>query len=230
MTALGEIDERTVAEWSVWTTTARIVVTDPACLGAARDLVTTYVAQVDVAASRFRSDSEVSRIARSGADVHTISPVLRELLEAAMLAAAETGGGVDPTLGTVLTHLGYGVGGPGSTRLPDEPDGFRITAHRPATWRDVVLDGRGLRLPPGTLLDLGATAKAHAADRCAVRIAALLGCGVLVSLGGDLSRRTAGTSWSRTATVSQRARSASPGQRLLRPRRRCTGPGVTTGT
>ena len=42
-------------------------------------------------------------------------------------------------------------------------------------------------VPPGTLLDLGATAKAWAADRAAAAIAGRLGCGVLVSLGGDLA-------------------------------------------
>jgi len=184
MTAVSEVHGRTVSEWSVWTTTARLVVTDPSHLRAARELVTGYLDEVDVAASRFRSDSEVSRIARSGAAVHVVSAVLRDLLEAALTAAAETEGGVDPTLGTVLTHLGYGAEGSGSARA--EPEGFRITAHRAATWRDISLDGRKLRLPPGTLLDLGATAKAHAADRCAMRVATVLGCGVLVSLGGDL--------------------------------------------
>jgi thiamine biosynthesis lipoprotein len=37
------------------------------------------------------------------------------------------------------------------------------------------------------MLDLGATAKALAADRAAARIAAAAGCGVLVNLGGDIS-------------------------------------------
>jgi thiamine biosynthesis lipoprotein len=36
-------------------------------------------------------------------------------------------------------------------------------------------------------LDLGATAKAWAADRSAARLATALGCGVLVSLGGDIA-------------------------------------------
>jgi thiamine biosynthesis lipoprotein len=44
-----------------------------------------------------------------------------------------------------------------------------------------------LSLPAGVRLDLGATAKAWAADRAAARIAAELGCGVLVGLGGDIS-------------------------------------------
>ncbi len=58
-----------------------------------------------------------------------------------------------------------------------------------ASWRRVRLDaGRGLvTLPAGSWLDLGATAQAWAADRAATRIAARLGCGVLVSLGGDVA-------------------------------------------
>ena len=42
-------------------------------------------------------------------------------------------------------------------------------------------------LPPGATLDLGATAKALAADRAAAAIHQRVGCGVLVSLGGDVS-------------------------------------------
>jgi thiamine biosynthesis lipoprotein len=42
-------------------------------------------------------------------------------------------------------------------------------------------------VPDGVLVDLGATAKALAADRAAAKIAALTGCGVLVNLGGDIS-------------------------------------------
>jgi FAD:protein FMN transferase len=53
------------------------------------------------------------------------------------------------------------------------------------------LDGRRLTVPPGVLLDLGATAKAVAADRAAALVAQRLGTGVLVALGGDLA--TAGT-------------------------------------
>jgi thiamine biosynthesis lipoprotein ApbE len=54
-------------------------------------------------------------------------------------------------------------------------------------WQSVSVDvaaGR-LTVPPGVQLDLGATVKGWAADRSAARIAGRLGCGVLVSLGGD---------------------------------------------
>ena len=48
-----------------------------------------------------------------------------------------------------------------------------------------------MRLAPGgVVLDLGATAKALAADRAArARVAAATGCGVLVNLGGDIADR-----------------------------------------
>ena len=60
-------------------------------------------------------------------------------------------------------------------------------------WRSVALDAElgVLRLPTGTLLDLGATAKAWAADRGAAAISEQLGCGTLVSLGGDVAVRCA---------------------------------------
>jgi thiamine biosynthesis lipoprotein len=58
-----------------------------------------------------------------------------------------------------------------------------------AGWRDIVLDeeARTLTVPAGVRLDLGATAKAWAADQAAARLAAELGGGILVSLGGDIS-------------------------------------------
>ena len=61
--------------------------------------------------------------------------------------------------------------------------GFRVIPG----WRSIKLDPvtRRLTVPPGVQLDLGATVKGWAADRSAARIAEKLGCGVLVSLGGD---------------------------------------------
>jgi thiamine biosynthesis lipoprotein len=61
-------------------------------------------------------------------------------------------------------------------------------------WRCVELDAsaRTARLPAGVRLDLGATAKALAADLAATRIHDRLDAGVLVNLGGDIA--TAGPS------------------------------------
>lgn len=199
------------AEWSVWTTTARLVVTDPATLPAARSLVEGRLAAVDAAASRFRPDSEVVRAASAGGAPVRVSAVLADLVEVALDAAERTGGAVDPTLGQHLQALGYdddlgavrarpasasaplGVGGTAPFRA------VRATASadpsalpRPqAAWRDVVvLPGAGgalLWLPAGVLLDLGATAKARTADLCAREVVERFGGGALVSLGGDVA-------------------------------------------
>ena len=52
---------------------------------------------------------------------------------------------------------------------------------------EVSAERREIRIPPAMQLDLGSTAKALAADRAAVRAAGVCGCGVLVSLGGDIA-------------------------------------------
>ena len=168
-----------------------MVVTDPAVVVAASRLLDDELDRVEAVASRFRDDSEVSRLQREshGSPV-AVSPDLVALLEVALHASAVTGGAVDPTVGAALCRLGYdrdfadvsgGVAGvlPGAAPVPG--------------WRSVVVDSEAgtVSLPAGTLLDLGATAKAWVADRAAATIAARLGCGVLVSLGGDLAVESA---------------------------------------
>ena len=176
--------ETAAAEWSVWTTTARLVVTDPAVLSDARALVEDHLAQVDRAGSRFRPDSEVSRLTRTRpAGAEPVSPLLARLVAAALWAAETTDGDVDPTVGAALAGLGY------DRDLADVSEGTVAAAPAPGpatSWRDVHLAGETLTAPPGVLLDLGATAKAYAADHCATLLAARFGCGVLISLGGDV--------------------------------------------
>ena len=161
--------------------------TDPSVTVRAARLLDDELDRVEAVASRFRDDSEVSRLHRlaDGSPVPVSSDLL-ELLDVALRSAAQTDGAVDPTVGSALCRLGYDrdfasvAGGvPGTLPEPSPVPG----------WRSVVLDHTAstVALPAGTLLDLGATAKAWAADRSAAVIAAHLGCGVLVSLGGDLA-------------------------------------------
>ncbi|MBT0773038.1 FAD:protein FMN transferase [Kineosporia sp. J2-2] len=183
----------TVRQWPVWSTTARIVVTDPAVADQAYDVVAEQLDEVDRACSRFRDDSELERVQKILAGNRTdravtVSPLLAVLIGAALEAAEKTDGDVDPTLADDLAALGYDedysiihtkVGG------LDIP----ITLSRRVrhSWRDVSLTGRRLRMPAGMRLDLGATAKAWAADRAARSIADRFGVGALVSLGGDIA-------------------------------------------
>jgi len=176
------VDDAT-AQWSLWSTTARVVVNDPAARDEARRIVADVADQVDRACSRFRPDSELSQLAgRSG--TATVSPLLAELVGTALEAARATGGLVTPTLGGVLRDLGYDRDWP-AMRATSRP--VRLVVQRAPRWDDVLLEGTALTVPPGVLLDLGSTAKAWTADRAAQLVADRLGVGVLVGLGGDLA-------------------------------------------
>ncbi len=182
------MDESTLAtrDWDLWSTSCRLVVTDPDALPAATALVDWLLGEIEDACSRFRDDSELMTLARNADGSAELSPLLADLMADALEAARETGGAVDPTLGSVLAGLGYDrdieeVRLEPATRAPV------MVVRRPAGWRSLTLEGRRLQMPPGLQLDLGATAKASAADRCARLVAATLETGVLVSLGGDIA-------------------------------------------
>jgi thiamine biosynthesis lipoprotein len=173
-------------------TDARVALWPPDGLAMALDAVDAELSRLDRQASRFRDDSEISRIHRSPRRVHTVSNGLAEAVGVALAAARWTDGLTDPTVGSALARLGYdrdfaSIGTGPQTESEAETDG--APASRPAPgWRSVRLRGRLLRLPAGILLDLGATGKGLGADRAAA--AALRACGrggVLVSLGGDIA-------------------------------------------
>ena len=172
-------------------TVVSVLVTEPGQRDAADAILRAELAAVDAACSRFRDDSELSRLNRAGGRVVPISRYFAEALAVALTAAQATDGDVDPTCGRSLIAIGYDRDFDELRRdAPSEPSAGRltITGTPAAGWWLVELDRRRCtaRVPPGVLLDLGATAKALAADRAAVRIAEALGCGVLVNLGGDV--------------------------------------------
>jgi len=175
--------------FEVWGTTAVLLVTNPLAAVPARRLAEHVLADVDLACSRFRPDSELTRLNEAGGEPMMISATFADLLSAALRAARLTGGDVDPTCGQALAGLGYDrdfaelrAGGATPLRLAGP-------AGAVPGWRRVRLDNgaRRVRLEHGAQLDLGATAKAWAADTCAEQIARRTGCGVLVSLGGDVA-------------------------------------------
>jgi thiamine biosynthesis lipoprotein len=168
------------ADWELWSTQARICVTDAAVLPAARLIADGVLPNVDQAASRFRPDSEVSNL-RVGWS--TVSPTLAGLVSAALEAADLSGGAVDPTIGAAMRAIGYDRDI--NEIRPSRPQVLVET--RVAGWQSISLEVRRLFLPLGVELDLGATAKAVAADWCAKAITNALDTGVLISLGGDIA-------------------------------------------
>lgn len=175
------------ASFAALGTTATIVVEQPALLPRARAVLERELEAVDHACSRFRSDSELTALnQRSGKHVR-VSSYLLDVLERALQAAAATGGVVDPTVGRALRLSGYDETF-SRVRLRDGRC-FTATSEPAAGWQQVELDRATLtvRVPAGVELDLGAVAKAFAADRAARMAADAVGSGVLVSLGGDIA-------------------------------------------
>jgi len=166
-------------------TFATLLVTDPDALEAAPGRLAAELGAIDAACSRFRPDSELAGVNRVRGRWVPVSPLFADALAVALDAAELTSGDVDPTCGRSLVRLGYDRDfaqarrHTGPLRRPPMPAGG---------WRGVELDrsGPSVRVPAEVLLDLGATAKALAADRAAVAIEATAGCGVLVNLGGEI--------------------------------------------
>ncbi len=179
------MDDRSL--FDAFGSTAVVAVSDPPRVTAAREVVQRLVSEFDQACSRFREDSELCRLnARAGERV-AVSPLLLEAITASLRAAELSDGDVVPTVGAALVALGYdrdfaAVGAAAPRQTP-----IRI---RPVpAWQTVRVDpGAGtVQIARGVKLDLGATAKALAADRAAAEAHEAAGCGVLVSFGGDLS-------------------------------------------
>ena len=179
-----------VAQRNALGTTARVAVWPPEHADVALAAVDEVLRALDLQASRFRPDSEISWLHRAHGGLFMLSGGLAEAIRVALTAAAWTGGLADPTIGSALIALGYdrdfAAIDPGRLDPPAAPV--------PAPgWQSVRLDGPLLHLPAGVLLDLGATAKGLGSDRAVRAVQAATGNtgGTLVSLGGDIA--TGGT-------------------------------------
>jgi thiamine biosynthesis lipoprotein len=172
------------ANWRALGTSVRLVVTDPALLDSCDLLLARHLAEVDAACSRFRADSELVALDSAEGRPVRVSPLLAEALAVALRVAEETDGTVDPTAGSAMEAIGYDRD---FTLAQQDDRPVRLRVRHVPGWRTVRLDrGTGtVAVPTGVRLDLGATAKAWAADKAAAMLAEAAGCGVLVSLGGD---------------------------------------------
>jgi FAD:protein FMN transferase len=165
-------------------TTAHLLVTDPDRLDVAHRVLDAELLAIDAACSRFRPGSELSMVNRAAGQWCTVSALFTEALTVALYAAAATDGDVDPCVGSSVVALGYDRD---LAALPANGAPITAVVQQSGAWRFIDRDRGRVRIPRGTALDFGATAKALAADRAAARAAADTGCGVLVSLGGDIS-------------------------------------------
>jgi thiamine biosynthesis lipoprotein len=166
--------------FALWGGKATVLVVDPRGLDAAVAQVRRTVTAVDRCCSSFRDDSELASLNAAAGEPVVVSSLLMTAVREAVRAARETEGTVDPTVGDAL--IAHGVN-------PQLRPGTRPRIERVAGYRAVTIDeaASSILLPRGVCLDLGATAKALAADMAAAAAATAAGCGVLVSLCGDVA-------------------------------------------
>src|SRR6266852_3713742 len=181
----------TLKSWKALGTSVHVLATNATQLDLATIAVSEVLEDVDTAYSRFREDSELSRLNASPGRTVRVSPLLATAIDAAQRAARVTDGAVDPTIGHAIRVAGYDDD---FSRIAAQDGPINLRAWRVPGWQAIRFDRRSrtVLLPPGVELDLGSTGKALAADLAARAALAAAGAGgVLVSLGGDIA--TAGT-------------------------------------
>lgn len=165
---------------------------------ASRHLLTALSDEADrleVVASRFVPDSEVSAVNRAAGTWVETSWLFVNVLTASLDAAAVTDGLVSPCLGSHVDAAGYRVWRDGQDPSTIAP----LPAPRPDAWREIEISPAGsrarVRIPGDVRLDLGAVSKAWFADRMATIVTSALGGGVIADMGGDLRIIGAGEPW-----------------------------------
>lgn len=137
--------------------------------GEAVERAEAWIRRIDDECSKFKPESDVSRLATRAGEAVAVSPLLFEVVEFSLAVAAASGGAFDPAAGS-----------PG------------------ASWSDVTLDpeARTITLARPLVLDLGGVAKGLAVDLAARELAPLEN--FLVNAGGDVfaaGRNESGEVW-----------------------------------
>lgn len=174
--------------WQDWSCEVRVTLAtgDGTDLVAATRIVEELMGEVSRAASRFREDSDLSRVNAAAGALVPVSSLAISLLDVALDAARRTDGAVDPTVGALLLGAGY-VDDIEVVRAAGPAHAHTLQVS--ADWSAVAIDHelRLVGVPAGVRLDLGATAKAWTVDEAVRRVHARLGHAVLVGIGGDLA-------------------------------------------
>lgn len=166
-----------------------VMVDERSALSAAMAIACAQLKEIDEVCSRFRQDSELSRLnGRSGQRDIVLSPLLEEAIVAALDSAEMTGGLVDLTVGKCVEDAGYTVT---FRDLPADGPPLQLRVRRVIGWQALAYDpvAHTIQLPAGVGLDLGASGKAWAADRAATAVAESLGVSVAIGCGGDIAVR-----------------------------------------
>jgi thiamine biosynthesis lipoprotein len=145
------------------------------------DLAESEFHRLESIMTRFRDDSELSRLNRDGE--LDASPDLVRVVELALDARERTAGRFDPTVHDALVAAGY------DRTFAELTDGKLGEGRRGGG--DVDVSGERIVLGRGVRLDLGGIGKGYAAERAAELLALAGPC--LVNAGGDIAVR--GGAW-----------------------------------
>ena len=158
-----------------------------AAASVAADACMDWFCEVDACLSRFRPDSELSRLNRAVNHWFAASALLYGAVTVAIQSAHASAGRFDPTLLRQIRALGYDRDFAEIARREIAPGPQKPEPVNPRAWRAIELDPvrRRIRLPEHVQLDLGGIAKGWSADVALHRFC-LPFTGALINVGGDL--------------------------------------------
>ena len=144
-----------------------------------RARVEAVIADFDAAWSRFRDDSLVTRLARSGGSIAVPADAVA-MFDAYRALSAATGGAVNPLVGESLVTLGYDAS-------------YSLTAGEaipaPSDWTSILTaDAERLAVASPALIDVGALGKGRLVDLVGATLDDLPGA-LVVDAGGDMTVR-----------------------------------------
>ena len=135
--------------------------------------------------SRFRPESELSRLNRSSGQLVSVSPTMWSVFQAARQAEQLSGGLVTPTVLDAMLASGYDASFENLANGA-QSNHVQVTAPLPTTANiRYDLEQRSIQLPAGIGLDFGGVAKGWAAQQAVQRLHPYGSC--LVDAGGDIA-------------------------------------------
>jgi len=155
-----------------------------------------FVTEFDATLSRFKPESELSKLNADPRGRVPASELLRTAVRAGLVAAEGSGGLVDPTLVGEIESAGYVesragmAGAPLAEALPEARARRPAGPNAAANWRRFAVDDAAgtVSRPPGVRFDTGGTGKGLAADLIASRLRGysrfVVDCGGDIRIGG----------------------------------------------
>jgi thiamine biosynthesis lipoprotein len=140
--------------------------------------------------SRFRVDSELTRLNRAGTQPVPVSESLWQIFQSALQMEEFTEGLVTPTIAEAVIEVGYDRDFSllaGQTLSPFESQPARVSPLSLVTWDE---SSHTICLPENVQLDFGGIAKGWAAEQTVARLkplgSALMNCGGDIAMSGAL--------------------------------------------